>query len=105
VISVDTDGRPHDIIPPMTAAGVNYLYPLEVAAGCDVVEMQRLFPDLRMMGGIAKRALAAGSEPIDVELQRIRPDGACPRRAMIDVLHSLGTPSPPAPTGLAPVER
>ncbi|MGB2824657.1 MAG: uroporphyrinogen decarboxylase family protein [Phycisphaerae bacterium] len=73
VLSVDTDGRPHDIIPPMMAAGVNYLYPQEVAAGCDVVEMQRLFPGLGMMGGIDKRALAAGSEAIDAELDRVRP--------------------------------
>ena len=73
VISVDTDGRPHDIIPPMMAAGVNYLFPQEVAAGCDVHEMQRLFPRLGMMGGIDKRALAAGPGAIDRELERVRP--------------------------------
>ena len=73
VISVDTDGLPHDIIPPMMSAGVNYLFPQEVAAGCDVVEMQGLFPGLGMMGGIDKRALAAGPAAIDAELERLRP--------------------------------
>jgi len=73
IISVDTDGRPHDIVPPMRAAGVNYLFPIEVAAGCDVVAMQRMFPHLGMMGGIDKRALAGGPGAIDRELERIRP--------------------------------
>ena len=73
LISVDTDGLPHAIIPPMMSAGVNYLYPQEVAAGCDVREMQRLFPGLAMMGGIDKRALARGPAAIDAELARIRP--------------------------------
>ena len=73
IISVDTDGRPHDIIPPMMAAGVNYLYPQEVAAGCDVNEMQQLFGGLAMMGGIDKRALADGPAAIDEELERIAP--------------------------------
>lgn len=73
VISVDTDGRPHAIVPPMMAAGVNYLFPIEVAAGCDVNEMQGLFAKLGMMGGIDKRALAGGPKAIDAELERIRP--------------------------------
>jgi len=41
LISVDTDGDPALIAPPMMAAGVNYLLPMEVAAGCDVVDWQR----------------------------------------------------------------
>jgi len=73
IISVDTDGDPSLIIPPMMAAGVNYLLPMEVAAGCDVNEMVRRFPTLGMMGGIDKRALAAGPAAIDAELERIRP--------------------------------
>ena len=73
LISVDTDGRCDAIIPPMTAAGVNYLFPFEVAAGSDVNAVRAAFPDLAMMGGIDKRALARGKEAIDAELQRIRP--------------------------------
>lgn len=73
VFSVDTDGQPDLIIPPMMAAGVNFLWPLEVAAGCDVNAMRAKYPALAMMGGIDKRALALGCEAIDAELERIRP--------------------------------
>ena len=72
-ISVDTDGDPELIIPPMLRNGVNYLYPFEVAAGCDVNEARQRYPELVMMGGIDKRALAVGPEAIDRELQRVRP--------------------------------
>ena len=73
VISVDTDGRPDLIIPPMMRHGVNYLFPFEVAAGCDVNAAQAQFPGLAMMGGIDKRALAHGPDAIDRELARVRP--------------------------------
>jgi len=73
IISVDTDGNPDRIVPPMMGAGVNFLYPMEVAAGCDVNAMRRKYPALGMMGGIDKRALAAGPEAIDAELRRVRP--------------------------------
>lgn len=73
VISVDTDGQPEKITPPMMRAGVNLLFPLEVAAGCDVNDWQRRFPGLAFSGGIDKRALAQGKAAIDRELERIRP--------------------------------
>jgi uroporphyrinogen decarboxylase len=57
----------------MMETGVNYLFPCEVAAGCDVNKMQTRFPGLGLMGGIDKRALASGPEAIDHELERIRP--------------------------------
>ena len=73
VISVDTDGQPNAIIPCMMRAGVNYLWPFEVAAGCDVNVMRRRYPGLGMLGGIDKRALAENPAAIDRELERIRP--------------------------------
>ena len=73
VLSVDTDGQPDLIIPPMMNAGVNFLYPFEVAAGCDVNVFARRYPTLAMMGGIDKRALAQGPKAIDQELERVRP--------------------------------
>lgn len=73
VISVDTDGQPDRITPNMMRGGVNLLYPLEVAAGCDVNAWQRKYPGLAFMGGIDKRALAKGKQAIDRELERIRP--------------------------------
>jgi hypothetical protein len=73
VISVDTDGNPDKITPPMIETGVNLLFPLEVAAGCDVNEWQRRYPNLAFSGGIDKRALAQGKAAIDAELERVRP--------------------------------
>jgi uroporphyrinogen decarboxylase len=73
ILSVDTDGRPDDIVPPMMEAGVNYLWPMEVAAGCDVNSYRERFPKLALMGGIDKRALAKRPEAIDAELDRVWP--------------------------------
>ena len=56
VISVDSDGDPRALVPVMMDHGVNYLYPLEVAAGCDVHEFRKRWPDLavhiRALGNI-----------------------------------------------------
>lgn len=73
LISVDTDGNPDLIIPPMMRAGVNYLFPLEVAAECDINQMQLKYPSLGMGGAIDKRVLVEGRKAIDQELERIRP--------------------------------
>jgi uroporphyrinogen decarboxylase len=73
VISVDTDGNPELLAGPMLRARVNLLYPLEAAAGCDVNQWQRKYPDLAFTGGIDKRALAAVPAAIDRELERVRP--------------------------------
>ena len=73
LISVDTDGNPDLITPAMMRSGVNYLFPVEVAAGCDVNAWRRRYPDLGFMGGIDKRALARGPAAIDAELARVRP--------------------------------
>ena len=73
LFSVDTDGMPYLLIKPMMEAGVNYMWPFEVAAGCDVNEVRENYPSLAMMGGIDKRALAIGPDAIEVELERVRP--------------------------------
>ncbi|MEK9139185.1 MAG: hypothetical protein AAB393_18855, partial [Bacteroidota bacterium] len=58
IMSVDTDGNPDGITPVMMKAGVNFLFPMEVAAGCDVNVWRDKYPTLGMMGGIDKRVLA-----------------------------------------------
>ena len=73
IILVDTDGNPDRITPPMLQSGVNLLYPMEVAAGCDVNQWQQKYPTLAMMGGIDKRVLAYGPQAIDQEIERLRP--------------------------------
>jgi len=73
VLSVDTDGNPDRLAAPMIETGVNFLFPLEVAAGCDINAWQQKYPALAYMGGIDKRVLAQGPVAIDRELDRIRP--------------------------------
>ncbi len=69
VITVDTDGKCWDLIPLFIEAGVTGLYPFEVNAGMNVVEVRKAFPRLQMMGGIDKTKIAAGREAIDAELE------------------------------------
>ncbi len=73
LISVDTDGMFDPIAPAMMEAGVNYIYPLEVAAGCDVNALREKYPTLAFMGGIDKRALAKDKAAIDREIDRVAP--------------------------------
>ena len=47
--------------------------PFEVAAGNDVIEIAKKYPDLVMVGGIDKRILADGKDAIDEYLGRIMP--------------------------------
>ena len=48
-------------------------------AGCDVNVFRGKYPTLGMMGGIDKRALAAGAEAIDRDLERVAPAVAAGR--------------------------
>ena len=73
LMSVDTDGNSDTIMAPMMETGVNFLFPLEVAAGCDVNRMRREYPEMGFLGGIDKRALAEGPLAIDRELDRVAP--------------------------------
>ena len=59
-IQIDTDGNPVSVIPLYREMGMDVMSPFEVAAGCDVVEIGREYPELVMTGGIDKRVLAGG---------------------------------------------
>ncbi len=73
-VHVDTDGYANPVIPIYREAiGLDVTSPFEVAAGCDVVELGRQYPDLAILGGIDKRVLAAGRDAIDAHLERIIP--------------------------------
>lgn len=73
-IALDSDGQIWDLIPIWLDAGLNCLYPFEVQAGMDVVEVRRRFGrSLRMWGGVDKRAVAAGPAAIEADLERVRP--------------------------------
>ncbi len=61
VIMLDSDGNVEELIPLWLEVGINYIYPMEVAAGMDVVKLRREFGrDLIIGGGMDKRVLASG---------------------------------------------
>lgn len=70
LISVDSDGDCRQLVPVMMKHGVNVFMPFEVQAGCDIEEYRRLYPELGIIGGLDKRALAAGKAEIDLEVRR-----------------------------------
>ena len=70
---VDTDGNCDEVIGLYREVGLNVMCPFEVAAGNDVVEVARRWPDLVITGGIDKRILAAGPDAIDAHLEHILP--------------------------------
>ena len=71
---VDTDGFSDPAIPLYSELGMNFLSPFEVASGSDVVRTGREYPELLILGGFDKRILAAGTDAIDREVDRIMPE-------------------------------
>ncbi len=70
VISVDSDGNVDELIPVMMANGMNFMFPFEVQAGCDVEKYRKLYPDLAMMGGLNKYSLVQGRKAIDADIDK-----------------------------------
>lgn len=69
VVIVDTDGDHWQLIPLFMQGGVTGFYPFEVQSHMDVVDIRRRYPRLQMQGGLDKKAIAAGREAIDRELE------------------------------------
>jgi uroporphyrinogen decarboxylase len=72
-IQIDTDGDARAAIPLYRQIGMNVMSPFEVAAGCDVVEIGRQYPDMALFGGMDKRVLAQTKADIDRMVERILP--------------------------------
>lgn len=70
---IDTDGYCGDVIDIYRSIGCDYMSPFEVASGCDVVELAKRYPDLRMSGAIDKRIIAQGGDAIKRHLDYIMP--------------------------------
>ena len=68
-ILVDCDGDVMDLIPLLIEGGATGLYPFEVTGRNNIVDVRSAFPDFQILGGISKRAVAAGKEAIDAELE------------------------------------
>ncbi len=74
VYGVDSDGFVGELIPIWIEAGMNFCEPMEVAAGCDVPRFRRKYGrKMAYLGGVDKRAIAAGGETIEKEIARLSP--------------------------------
>ena len=74
VLDMDSDGFVEELVPVWLDAGMNVIEPMEVAAGNDIVHFrQRFGKNLGYMGGIDKRAIAAGGDVMRKEVMRVVP--------------------------------
>jgi len=69
IIYVDSDGNVNELLPLWLESGINYIWPLEVAAGNDAAALRKQYgKDLILGGAIDKRALLKGKEAIREEV-------------------------------------
>jgi uroporphyrinogen decarboxylase len=69
IIYVDCDGNLDLLIPLWLECGINFVWPLEVAAGNNAVALRKKYgKDLILAGNIDKRALIKGPEAIREEV-------------------------------------
>jgi uroporphyrinogen decarboxylase len=74
VVYTDCDGNINQLVPLWLEAGINCMFPVEVAGGTDPVALRDRFGrQLLLIGGVNKRALIAGKEAIRKEIAHIQP--------------------------------
>lgn len=74
IIDMDSDGDITELIPLWIEVEINVCDPIEVAAHNDIVAFRKKFGrQIAYRGGIDKRAIAAGGDVIQAELDRIAP--------------------------------
>jgi len=74
LIGLDSDGNISPLIPVWLDAGINLLFPWERQCDLDIIASRREYGrELRIWAGVDKRAIAAGPQAIDRELERVRP--------------------------------
>jgi len=65
ILMLDSDGNVEELIPCWLDVGINFIYPMEVAAGMDVIALRNKFGrDLLIGGGMDKRILASDKAAI-----------------------------------------
>ncbi len=74
IFYVDCDGNITDVVECWLDGGVNTMFPVEVAAGSNPLEIRKRWGKrVLLLGGVNKRALALGRKAIDEELARLVP--------------------------------
>ncbi|NLG28067.1 MAG: hypothetical protein GX557_09155 [Chloroflexi bacterium] len=71
---LDSDGNVEELIPCWLDVGINWIYPMEIAAGMDVVAMRKRFgKDLLIAGGMDKRVMASTKPAIKAMVDAVVP--------------------------------
>ncbi len=74
IISMDCDGYIGELLPLWLEAGFNHTWPVEVAAGNDIVAFRHAYGrQMAFGGGIDKRAIAAGGAAMRAQVLRVVP--------------------------------
>ena len=69
IIHIDSDGNVNELIPVWLECGINFPWPLEIAAGNDPVALRKKYgKELILAGGIDKRALIESKEATKKEV-------------------------------------
>lgn len=74
IMDMDSDGYIWHLIPIWIESGITVCEPIEAAAGNDIAAFRRQFGrQMAYLGGVDKRALAAGGQTMRDEVQRVAP--------------------------------
>jgi len=72
-VLTDSDGDITEMIPWLTGAGIEGVYPLEHQAGVDIVKIREMYPKFLMMGGYDKMVMSKTEADMRAEFERILP--------------------------------
>jgi hypothetical protein len=72
-VLIDSDGDITSMIPWLTEAGIEGVYPLEKQAGVDIAAIRREHPRFLMLGGYDKMVMNQGEAAMRAEFERILP--------------------------------
>jgi uroporphyrinogen-III decarboxylase len=96
IFEQDSDGNVNPVVDALLEAGLTSMYPMEPAAGMDIVALrERYGTRLSMRGGLDKHVLRQGREAIDRELEyKLQPEMVEPGGIVFGLDHRIpnGTP-------------
>jgi hypothetical protein len=72
-VLVDSDGDITSMIPWLTEAGIEGVYPLERQAGVDLAAIRQAHPGFLMLGGYDKMVMSKGEAAMRAEFERLLP--------------------------------
>ena len=71
LVMVDSDGDTRKLVPLWMEGGVDITFPWETQYGLDITTVRRRYPQVGIIGGVNKSALAFGRDAIDRELEHV----------------------------------